>query len=208
MWYFENNMELSLEIIKKLTTKEYLKNRREIRLFLKPIYENRLKEEKSQIKLARLKVRLELLQQKEDKEKKNQKYRKLYYLNNKARILKFKKEQRISKKRLKREKTLKNRILNNLRSRLSHALKRNSKSSHTLDYIGCSLSKLKIYLENQFIEGMSWENYGKWHIDHIRPCVSFDLSSIEEQHKCFHYSNLQPLWEKDNLSKNDKYKNP
>ena len=62
-------MELSLEIIKKLTTKEYLKNRREIRLFLKPIYENRLKEEKSQIKLARLKVRLELLQQKEDKEK-------------------------------------------------------------------------------------------------------------------------------------------
>ena len=51
---------------------------------------------------------------------------------------------------------------------------------------------------------MSWENYGEWHIDHIKPCASFALSIEEEQHKCFHYSNLQPLWSIDNLKKGSK----
>jgi hypothetical protein len=48
---------------------------------------------------------------------------------------------------------------------------------------------------------MSFKNYGKWHIDHIRPCASFDLSKASEQKECFHYTNLQPLWAEDNLSK-------
>ena len=52
---------------------------------------------------------------------------------------------------------------------------------------------------------MSWDNYGDWHIDHIRPCCSFDLSKIEEQEKCFHYSNLQPLWAEENMTKGGKY---
>ena len=52
---------------------------------------------------------------------------------------------------------------------------------------------------------MSWGNYGKWHVDHIRPCASFNLVNEEEQKKCFHYTNLQPLWAKDNLSKGSKY---
>jgi hypothetical protein len=51
---------------------------------------------------------------------------------------------------------------------------------------------------------MSWENYGKWHIDHIIPCSSFNLSLPEEQRNCFHYSNLQPLWAKDNIFKANK----
>ena len=57
----------------------------------------------------------------------------------------------------------------------------------------------------KFVSGMSWENYGKWHIDHIKPCASFNLLEEDEQKKCFHYTNLQPLWAKDNLKKGGKY---
>jgi hypothetical protein len=71
--------------------------------------------------------------------------------------------------------------------------------------LGCSSwDELKNYLEKQFTCGMNWENMGEWHIDHIIPCSSFDLTNIEQQMKCFHYSNLQPLWAKDNLSKSNK----
>ena len=61
--------------------------------------------------------------------------------------------------------------------------------------------KYKKYLEAKFQYGMSWENYGEWHVDHIKPCSSFNLEDPEEQKKCFHYKNLQPLWAKDNLAK-------
>jgi hypothetical protein len=59
-------------------------------------------------------------------------------------------------------------------------------------------------MESLFLEGMSWDNYGKWHIDHIRPCSSFDLSDTEQQKICFNYKNLQPLWAEDNLRKGAK----
>jgi hypothetical protein len=53
---------------------------------------------------------------------------------------------------------------------------------------------------------MSWGNYGLhgWHVDHIIPCASFDLTDPEQQRQCFHYTNLQPLWAEDNLRKSDK----
>ena len=68
--------------------------------------------------------------------------------------------------------------------------------------IGCSIEKLKKHFEKQFKSDMSWFNYGKWHIDHIKPCCKFDLRKISEQKKCFHYTNLQPLWAKENFRKN------
>ena len=73
--------------------------------------------------------------------------------------------------------------------------------------LGCSIDELKGYLESKFENGMSWENYGKggWHIDPIKPCASFDLRSELNQKKCFHYTNLQPLWWEDNLSKGSIY---
>ena len=90
-----------------------------------------------------------------------------------------------------------------LRSRLYAFVKGKNKKS-SFEYVGCSIGELKKHLSFQFTEGMSWENYGDWHIDHIKPCASFDLSIEEEKHKCFNYSNLQPLWAKDNLKKGTK----
>lgn len=91
-----------------------------------------------------------------------------------------------------------------LRGRLWKAISRESKQSSSLVLLGCSIEELKIHLEKQFTKGMTWENYGKWHIDHIKPCCSFDLTDIEQQKICFHYANLQPLWAKDNIRKNGK----
>jgi transcription elongation factor Elf1 len=90
-----------------------------------------------------------------------------------------------------------------LRSRLNSALRRKktAKNDRTMDLIGASAAHVKGYLEAKFTEGMTWKNHGAWHIDHIKPCCSFDLTNPEEQKKCFHYTNLQPLWAKDNLEK-------
>lgn len=80
------------------------------------------------------------------------------------------------------------------------------KADHTMDLLGCSPEFFKRHIESQFQEGMSWENQGKggWHLDHIIPCDYFDLSDPEQQKICFNYKNLQPLWERDNLSKSNK----
>jgi hypothetical protein len=74
--------------------------------------------------------------------------------------------------------------------------------------LGCSFEFFKGYLEAQFKVGMTWDNHGVngWHIDHIYPCSAFDLSKPEEQMKCFHYSNMQPLWANENILKGDKVK--
>jgi hypothetical protein len=105
-------------------------------------------------------------------------------------------------------------ISSNLRCRVRQVLSNQcaTKNNTTLTLIGCDIEFLKKHLESQFQEGMSWENYGfwkvgepmKWHIDHIIPCAKFDLTNPEEQKKCFHYSNLQPLWAIDNLAKGGK----
>ena len=92
----------------------------------------------------------------------------------------------------------------NLRTRLYDVLKGTLRSAHTMDLIGCTPLELKTHLERQFTEGMSWDNYGKWHIDHIIPCAAFDLTDPAQQRQCFHYSNLQPMWAADNFSKGKK----
>ncbi len=93
-----------------------------------------------------------------------------------------------------------------LKSRLYGALKSKGirKTIATMKLAGCSLEFLKQHLESQFLQGMSWDNYGEWHIDHKIPCKAFDLTDSEEQKRCFHYKNLQPLWAIDNLRKNAK----
>jgi hypothetical protein len=98
----------------------------------------------------------------------------------------------------------------NLRARLYKALKKNKKLGHTTRLLGCSIKYFKYYLEQKFKTGMNWNNWGtgeknkgmkEWHIDHIKPCASFDLTKSSEQRKCFNYTNLQPLWAKENYDK-------
>ena len=72
-------------------------------------------------------------------------------------------------------------------------------------FLGCTREDLTTHLEGLFQDGMTWDNYGDWHIDHIKPCSKFDLSTEKAQAECFHYTNLQPLWAKDNLSKGAKW---
>jgi len=121
-----------------------------------------------------------------------------YYKNNKKNILK--KQSLYVKKNLhvKLKKTISRRILNSLKNQDA------KKSKSTTELLGCSLDYARQYIESLFYDGMSWENHGEWHIDHIMPCISFNLTDIEEQKKCFHYTNLQPLWKFDNLSKGAK----
>lgn len=96
------------------------------------------------------------------------------------------------------------RIVKNLRRRFKRFVKNNF-STRKEKILGCSPQELKQYLESLWLPGMTWENYGfgadKWNIDHIEPCCSFDLLNEIEQEKCFHYTNLRPLWQVENFSK-------
>lgn len=129
----------------------------------------------------------------------NIEYFKTYYQQNKIKRNEY--------KRLKCQSDIVFHLLNVLRARLNGALHGNPKLSTTMKLVGCSIEKLKKYLESKFTVGMSWENYGYygWHIDHIRPCSSFDLSKSRQQRKCFHYTNLQPLWREDNQRKHNNF---
>jgi len=98
------------------------------------------------------------------------------------------------------------RVLDNLRRRVNMVLHGKSKSGRTLQLLGCEVLELKSWLSGWFEPEMTFENYGRiWHIDHNRPCTSFDLSKAEEQRRCFHYLNLRPLFAKDNLIKGAKF---
>jgi len=130
---------------------------------------------------------------------------KKYYEEHKDQIRKYQinnKEQIKEKESLRRKNNLSFKISKNLRNRLFKVVK--YKYASALDLVGCSVEDLMKHLESQFQEGMTWDNYGKWHIDHIKPCASFNLLNEEEQRQCFHYSNLQPLWAVDNLKKGRK----
>ncbi|APU88886.1 conserved hypothetical protein [Virus Rctr197k] len=70
--------------------------------------------------------------------------------------------------------------------------------------LGCTIGELMVHLESKFQPGMTWDNYGEWHIDHVRPLASFDLTDSEQCKRACHFTNLQPLWGPDNLAKGAK----
>lgn len=125
-------------------------------------------------------------------------YQKEYYQTNKNKINK--------KQRNRRKTDIQFRLSNSLRSRLNLVLKRKDKALSTMFLLGCEVDYLMYHIQEKFTKGMTWDNYGLdgWHIDHIRPCASFDLTEPKQQKQCFHYTNLQPLWAIDNLKKGSK----
>lgn len=147
-------------------------------------------------------------------------YHKEWSKRNKERIAANRKRWRAKNKARQREinrkwrdsdspKALLYRISLRLRNRIRGALSRKkiSRSARVKELLGCSMEEFKSYLESRFLPGMSWDNYGHkegiacWHIDHVRECCEFDLSSSQQQRECFHYTNLQPLWDRDNYEK-------
>jgi hypothetical protein len=135
----------------------------------------------------------------DSKKQEKQLYNKKYLISHRKEILNHQNK--------KRKINLNFKIKSNLQSRLYSALIGTIKSKRTLELLGCSVDFLKQHLESLFTEDMNWNNYGRkyntrcWEIDHIEPCVSFNLANPEDQKKCFHYTNLQPLWASDNRSK-------
>ena len=149
--------------------------------------------------------------------KKYKSHIKEYYKSNKKKILLYQKNYRQTNKielqkqkniylRKKYKQNLSFRILDNLRTRTKHTICGINKSDKTIKLLGCSIPEFRKHIEKQFKPGMTWKNHSLfgWHLDHILPCASFDLTKPEEQKKCFHYTNLQPLWAEDNLRKGDK----
>jgi len=104
---------------------------------------------------------------------------------------------------------LNRRIRATINTEINRSRNKNTKSYKTLELLGCSISEARSYLESKFLEGMSWDNHGLkgWHIDHIKPLASFDLTDPEQQKQAFHYTNLQPLWWRENLQKGNKWQN-
>lgn len=98
-------------------------------------------------------------------------------------------------------------LAGNLRSRLSEALKKGYKSGSAVKDLGCTINQLKDWLERQFMSGMTWENYGnkegQWSIDHAYPLSLVDLTKKELLLPVVHYTNLQPLWNIDNVRKSN-----
>jgi hypothetical protein len=137
--------------------------------------------------------------------------RREWYQRNKEQRQKKIKEYSLSYKERRKElhkerqsKDINYRLKRSLRSRLYNALKNNLKKSSAVKDIGCSLDYFKSHLESRFKSGMSWDNYGEWHIDHIVPISTFDLSKRSEQLKACHYTNLQPLWADENIKKSNR----
>ena len=179
------------------------------------------------VKKERLKNSERIIQYRKEYGIKNKENRRLYKLKNKEKLKEQDKQYRLNNKnkykqwRIDNRKLISNKLNEynknkkltdplfklscNIRSLIGTSIKRQGykKTSRTFEILGCSYEELKQHLENKFTEGMTWDNAGKWHIDHIYP-VSL---ATDENHliELNHYTNLQPLWAIDNIKKSNKY---
>lgn len=98
-------------------------------------------------------------------------------------------------------------INKSLRDRFRHAIINKQKVGSAVRDLGCTIDELKLHIEKQFKPGMAWDNWGHqtWHIDHIKAFANFDLTDRNQLLQACHYTNLQPMWAKDNFSKGKRY---
>jgi len=181
---------------KELARKWYLKNK-ELTIARSKKWHEENKEKAKEHYSKYQKSKKGLLTKKKYRDNNPEKIKK-YLLENKDRIQKIKN----IRENFRRKNDINFCLTKRLRRRLWGALNREDKSKKTMELLGCTIEEFKKYLESKFTKGMTWD---KIHIDHIKPCISFDLTNPEEQVKCFHYTNLQPLWAIDNLKKGAKY---
>jgi len=138
-----------------------------------------------------------------------------YHWDNREKILEKKKEYskrpEVKSNRRKKSKrdyhnNIQYKLTTLIRSRLRFAIKNKSKQGSAIKNLGCSIDELKTHLENKFQEGMTWDNWTNngWHIDHIKPLCHFNLEDPKQLAEACHYTNLQPLWSYDNISKGNK----
>jgi hypothetical protein len=218
-WYLKDKEQILLqhkkyyeehkEEMRAVQVKYRLEHMDDAKRYKKEWYQNH-KEELKEKQLIYTKTHKELKKlYRESRKQETSDYNKEYSIKHKEEI---NKRRRIRQNK-KRKTDICFRIHDNLRSGIRRVLQLNCKSEKTIELLGCDVGTLRNYLEKQFVRNMSWDNYGtgcngkgmtEWHIDHIKPCASFDLSKPEEQHKCFHYTNLQPLWALKNLEKGSK----
>ena len=118
-----------------------------------------------------------------------------YYKENRERLI----EQKLEYYANNENACIAKKLRENIRTKFRSQNQRKNRS--TMELLGVSILHASKHLEKKFQPGMSWDNHGEWHIDHIIPCASFDLTKPSEQKKCFHYTNLQPLWARENLKK-------
>jgi len=96
--------------------------------------------------------------------------------------------------------TIEGKLEKSVRDRIAKALKGMPKPFPAKTLLGCTIPELREHIEKQFLPGMTWDNYRNdiWHIDHVRPCSSFNFAIPDQQRVCFNFKNLRPLWAKEN----------
>ena len=224
------NKEKRKKEIKKRIDQYYLDNKEKIKEIRKQYYldnKEKKKQYQKQYHLDNKEKRKQYQKQyhldnKEKNKEKRKEYMKQYWLNNKEKYKQYRLNNKEKNKEQMKQWRLNNREKINYyyrnktktdpiykfvryqRRRMWAALKGIGKCKSTIELLGCSIEECWNHLEQQFKPGMTRDNYGLWHVDHIIPCASFDLNDPEQQKFCFHHTNLQPLWAEDNLKKGAK----
>lgn len=128
-----------------------------------------------------------------------------YRRNNRDKVNEWRRNERQRNKENQTDVHIRTRIKENLARRMRFLLNGQQKSANTCDIIGCSPEELKVHIEKTFEDGMTWDNYGDWHIDHIIPCAAFDHSDDTELRACWNFRNLRAMWGIENIVKSSTF---